>query len=547
MKHFYKFTLLIVALFVTSLSASGDEHFYPDGKSHDFEADGIFYNIIDSVSHFVEVTYKGDDIYEYSGEYSGDVVIPETVTYSGITYTVTEIGCRAFSGCSSLTSLFIPRTIEWIEMPILSYYGALESIVVDDENPVYDSRENCNAIIAKDTSIITLVAGCKTTVIPNTVNTIGQYAFHGCPGLESMEIPASVTEIFEYAFYDCNDLRTVDFAINTAVGYGDSGAMLRIRESAFEDCDSLSSVELGKLKHLMYIDKNAFSRTNLSEVEIPNSVRIIGERAFLGLGLEVKLPESLVEIGSSAFAGHRSRNIGIPDSVKKIGDGAFGDGRFLEEVTIGKSVTEIGRLAFNAGRGSVLTSVTSLNPVPPTCGIGCFSNVSTCRLSVPAGAKDAYSVAEVWGSFVNIVEIATVEVSTKDNRATFEIPTTEGAATYTIDVYADAEMAQLVASTNYDVTGAIVPMSTSLELSLDVFGTGTYYYMVTVKSSDGEDLNSYNGTFEIETSGIGMVVIENEAEEVARYDVHGRLLNAPSKGVNIVVYGDGSVRKSIVR
>ncbi len=547
MKHFYKFTLLIVALFVTSLSASGDEHFYPDGKSHDFEADGIFYNIIDSVSHFVEVTYKGDDIYEYSGEYSGDVVIPDTVTYSGITYTVTEIGCRAFSGCGSLTSLFIPRTIEWIEMPILSYYGALESIVVDDENPVYDSRENCNAIIAKDTSIITLVAGCKTTVIPNTVNTIGQYAFHGCPGLESMEIPASVMLIGEYAFYDCNDLRTVDFAINTAVGYGDSGAMLRIRESAFENCDSLSSVELGKLKHLMYIDKNAFSRTNLSEVEIPNSVRIIGESAFFGLGLEVKLPESLVEIGARAFTGHRSRNIRIPDSVKKIGDSAFGDGRFLEEVTIGKSVTEIGLGAFSAGRGSVLTSVTSLNPVPPTCGIACFSSVSTCQLSVPAGTKDAYSVADVWCAFANIVEIATVEVSTKENKATFEIPTTEGAATYTIDVYADAEMTQLVASTNYDVTGAIVPMSTSLELSLDVFGAGTYYYMVTVKSSEGEDLNSYNGSFEIETSGTGVAVIEKEAEEVARYDVHGRLLNAPSKGVNIVVYGDGSVRKSIVR
>ena len=164
----------------------------------------------------------------------------------------------------------------------------------------------------------------------------------------------------------------------------------------------------------------------------------------------------------------------------------------------------------------------------------------------PAGSKEAYAAAEGWSQFVNIVEIASVGVSTQENNATFEIPTTDGAATYIVNVYSDEAMTQLVATTNYDATGNIIPMSTSLELSIDGFNIGTYYYDVIVKSETGETLGNYTGTFEIETNGVEEISQEDKATVIARYDIHGRLLEQPTKGINIIIYSDGTTRKEIV-
>ena len=111
-------------------------------SAHDFEVDGIFYKITSSTDLTVSVTYKGDSYSSYSNEYTGSAVIPETVTYSGKTFSVTSIGNEAFSGCSGLTSV----------------------------------------------------------TIGNSVTSIGYLAFSGCRGLTSVTIPNSVTEIGSSAF-----------------------------------------------------------------------------------------------------------------------------------------------------------------------------------------------------------------------------------------------------------------------------------------------------------------------------------------------------------
>ena len=92
---------------------------------------------------------------------------------------MTSIGDGAFGGCSGLTT-----------------------ITVDADNPIYDSRNNCNAIIETATKI--LLYGCKNTVIPSSVTSIGENAFNGCKGLTSVTIPNSVTSIGYRAFYDCS-------------------------------------------------------------------------------------------------------------------------------------------------------------------------------------------------------------------------------------------------------------------------------------------------------------------------------------------------------
>ena len=113
---------------------------------------------------------------------------------------VKSIGYSAFEGCSGLTSVTIPKSVTSIgEKAFKDNY--LTSIIVESGNTVYDSRDSCNAII--ETASNTLIAGCENTIIPNSVITIGDYAFYGCGNLTSVTIPNSVTSIGNRAFYGC--------------------------------------------------------------------------------------------------------------------------------------------------------------------------------------------------------------------------------------------------------------------------------------------------------------------------------------------------------
>ena len=130
---------------------------------------------------------------------------------------VTTIGNNAFA-ISRLTSITIPSSVTSIGTGIFSYCSRLESIVVESNNSVFDSRNNCNAII--ETSTNKLLNGCKNTIIPNTITSISNYAFTG-QSLTSMIIPSSVTSIGNEAFGECEILTsiTIPNSITTIGGY----------------------------------------------------------------------------------------------------------------------------------------------------------------------------------------------------------------------------------------------------------------------------------------------------------------------------------------
>ena len=179
---------------------------------------------------------------------------------------LTNIGMFAFNECSGISSANIPNGVINIGGAAFAGCGGLTSITVDVGNRVYDSRDNCDAII--ETASNTLVLGCKTTIIPNSVTSIGGHAFNGC-GLLSITIPNSVTSIGSYAFYDCGNLKSITIP-NSVTGIG---------VQAFENCSHMTSITIPN--SVTNIGQSAFSGcVRLKSVTIPNSVTSIEQFAF---------------------------------------------------------------------------------------------------------------------------------------------------------------------------------------------------------------------------------------------------------------------------
>ena len=143
---------------------------------------------------------------------------------------VTSIGEAAFVACIGLTSVTIPNSVTGIGGGAFNACTGMTSMVVENGNTVYDSRDNCNAII--ETASNTLVAGCQNTIIPNSVTGIGTGAFAYCSGLTSIEIPNSVTIIGDGAFGECTGLTSIEIP-NSAK---------KIEGWAFYGCIGLTSV-----------------------------------------------------------------------------------------------------------------------------------------------------------------------------------------------------------------------------------------------------------------------------------------------------------------
>ncbi|MCR5488356.1 MAG: leucine-rich repeat protein [Lachnospiraceae bacterium] len=289
---------------------------------------------------------------------------------------VTNILSGAFSHCTNLEEFHIPDTVTEIDNDIFYNCRNLSRIIVSDNNPKFDSRNNCNAIIETDSN--TLYKGCKGTVIPSDIKTIGLNAFYDCKNLNEIVIPNGVEVIGGAAFLESgitsitvpNSIRLIENSsfseCNKLKAFVIPDNVEKIGTAAFENCDSLNSIIIPS--GVKEIGSSVFSSCDnltsvviksspekipyglfqwcksLTNFSIPDSVTVIDEFAFCGCSSlsSIVIPDNVIEIREAAFCGcSKLEGIVLPDNLKKIGNRAF-SGTSLERLYVPKNVEKLG-------------------------------------------------------------------------------------------------------------------------------------------------------------------------------------------------------------
>lgn len=315
-------------------------------SAHDFEVDGIYYNIISEEELKVEVTFRGVHLDDYFDEYSGEITIPSTVIHDNKTYSVTSIGNQAFYCCGHLSSIRIPK-----EAIDIGYYTFCKC------------NELISVIIPSDSELEIIgdgaFSGCsalKSIVIPEGVTKIGKNAFEKCSALISINIPESVTRIDHYAFSGCSQLTDIHIgSIESwlSIGFGYETAHPNYAGSAknlYVDNKLLTEVDIPST--IKSIHSYAFQGCeSITSINIPESATSIGYDAFRGCSnlISITIPEGVTSIGGYAFSGCSSLtsvNFSEESNLTSIPEGAFKNCSSLTSINIPKSVTEIGQHAF---------------------------------------------------------------------------------------------------------------------------------------------------------------------------------------------------------
>ena len=333
---------------------------------------------------------------------------------------VTSIGNYAMYGCEYLVNITIPASVTSIGQHVLSYCPKLEKISIEKSNPIYNSNNNCNAII--ETSTNTLLYGCQNTVIPDSVTKLSEYAFSYCKNITEIKISKNIISLSNRTFSGCNKVLTiavdpdnpvydsrdncnaiVETSSNTLlVGCSNTiipNSVSIIADYAFAGLTNLTSINIpASVKKLSYT--SFFECVNIDTFIVDpnntvydsrNNCNAIIETASNTLVRGCKnstIPSTVTEIGCRSFYYVQKLNtITIPNSVKTIGNLAFNTCYDLATISIPTSVTYIGSKAFEGC--DALTSITissGVSYIGNNAFAGC-TNLDSITFADPTGWK----------------------------------------------------------------------------------------------------------------------------------------------------------------
>ena len=372
---------------------------------------------------------------------TGELVIPGQVTYNGTTYTVNRIGYNAFRNCSDITSVVLPNTVTVIDFSAFGncsnltsislpsglvsigsgafqyctsltsltipasvtsiagegqtnttnrgpVYGCdnLETLVVEAGNTVYDSRDNCNAIVKTATN--TMIFGCKGSTFPASVTTIGKGAFKETT-IENVTISEGVTTLETFSFYHCRNLKSLNI----------SSTVSTIGSEAFTGCPSLESIVVA--------DANATfdSRDNCNAI-----IKTADDELILGC-VNTEIPATVKAVGYKAFTETLITDITLPEGVTTLKPWALSKCGMLKTVVLPSTLTDIQYGAFQE-----CNSLTDIYAYPHANSVTLGGDVwafmdetlwtsTDCTLHVYPEDFDYYSTADQWKEFTVIGDL----------------------------------------------------------------------------------------------------------------------------------------------
>ena len=438
--------------------------------------------------------YSGDNCYTSNDEI-GEYAFHDCSGLTSLTLpsSITSIGESAFRNCHGLTSLTLPAGITRIGSYAFEGCSGLTSLTLPAGiTSISDyAFEGCS--------------GLTSLTLPDGITSIGDDAFWGCSGLTSLTLPATITSIGNCAFYICSGLTSLTLPDGiTSIGYSAFEGCSRLKEVRFCINDNLDTY---LTKGHPYIDvdcgiKYYINDKEITSIEIPSNVTTLGQYVFQECRefTSLTLPSSITEIGEGAFEGCSGlTSLNLPASISEIGDFAFSDCSGLTSLNLPDGITSISDYAFSGCSG-----LTSLNLPASISEIGDFA-FSDCSgltsLTLPDGITEIGEYAFWNCSGLTSIYVYAEKVPKIDN-STFSECDTKKCTVY-------------------------VPK-----------GTYDDYWL--------SEFRYFENIVEFEATGIDKTTTSTDVEEVSRYSVNGQRLVGPTKGLNIVKYSDGSVKKVAV-
>lgn len=378
-----------------------------------FDIGGMHYYVLDDGTVSVSQARNEFGNILNPDEFVGELSIPSSVTYDGVTYTVSTIGYEGFANCDKLTAVSIPSSIKKIDSGAFVGCSSLAAVRITDlaswcniqfgTNNSGGSQAYTNPLYLAHRLFVN---GVEVTdlEIPASVTSIAASTFKGMSGLKSLTIGSSVQQIGDGAFSDCSALTRVQWNVKQFAGAFDTGRHTPIfgfksKITEFVFGDGVENIP----------NNICYMMTELKSVVIPNSAKQIGVGSFWGCsGLEsVTIGNQVEVIASSAFNGCTGlTSVEIPNSVTEIDDDAFGNCTGLTQVSLPESIKHLAQAFY---RCSALKTVSCLvnHPGNMITNVGAFQEVplAEATLRVPRGTADSYRALKPWNQFGNIEDV----------------------------------------------------------------------------------------------------------------------------------------------